>query len=564
MKRTLILLLTSLWTTSSFALSIDLTESNNTPLGAYAEYLQETGAELSLEQVKQAHQDGRFSASDSGILSFGIGARPVWLRIQAFNPEQKKLLQRLQVETSWLDRLEVYFLDGGDKPLVYQTGDRYAYTKRPVEGRFFAFDHQFIPGTTTIYIRVETPDPMVIPVYLSTVEDADARASDGSYLYGFIYGVVVALLAYNLLLFLSLRAWRYYYFAVYLGAFLLMNMSYTGHAYMWIWPDYPAWQLWANHILILLFPMAGLLFATTFLNTRLYFPRLHNGVIAFCLIFGVAEVLAILAGAQALALIISFVFIFSFSITMVYMGSLSLLAGNQSAKYFLIASVAHVTGSSITAMTTWSLIPYSIIGYHAIEIGMMLDAILLAIALADQFRNVQEQRLRAEHLAMLDPLTGTHNRRGFYQLVSPLWNHALEQQHDMAIIMLDIDMFKSINDEYGHAQGDQILTLVAKSLKDSIRTSDVMARWGGEEFIVLLPQTPELSALQIAERFRQRISSMRIRANDKDINLTVSLGVAYTGQPQNSLDDFIVLADTHLYKAKNLGRNCVFPQFANG
>ncbi|MDH5359713.1 MAG: sensor domain-containing diguanylate cyclase [Gammaproteobacteria bacterium] len=547
------------WQVSALAVGLDLAEQKTTPIGTHIEFLQEADSALNLQEAVVAYRDGRFQKSRRDILTFGVGSRPIWLRVATYNPLHISLLQRLSIETSWLDRLDIYFIDSEGSAEEFHTGDLYAYTERPINGRFFSFDHQFLPGDSVIYIRVETPDPMVLPIYLTSVEAHSDREQNEGYLYGFLYGVIIALLGYNLMLFLSLKAWRYFYFAIYLGMFWFMNMSYTGHAYMWLWPALPGWQLWANHILILLFPITGLIFATIFLNTRVCLPRLHKVVITACIIFFVLESLAILAQEQAVALFISFSFIFSFSLAMVYMGVVSILNGNKSAKYFLMASIAHVTGSSITMMTTSALIPYSTIGYHAVEIGMMLDAILLAMALADQFRHVQEQRLRAEHLAMLDPLTGINNRRAFYELVTPLWNMAIEEKHDIAVIMLDIDMFKSINDKYGHRQGDEVLSLVAKTLMDCMRTSDIIARWGGEEFIVLLPKTSRSAVMVIAERCRKRLSTLSIDMAGEKQNMTVSLGVAHTEQPQDSLDEFVAIADAHLYEAKRLGRNRVYP-----
>ncbi|MDH5184036.1 MAG: sensor domain-containing diguanylate cyclase [Gammaproteobacteria bacterium] len=559
MKSLFAISLLILWQASAGAVALDLAEQKTIPIGIHTEFLQETDTALGLKEAMAAYREGRFQGSDNDILTFGVGSRPLWLRIPIHNPLHIPLRQRLAIETSWLDYIDVYFIDSGRPPEVFHTGDRYGFAERPLTGRFFAFDHHFLPGDAAIFIRVETPDPMVLPIYLSSVEAYSVREQDGGYLYGFLYGLIVALLGYNLMLFLSLRAWRYFYFAIYLGMFLVMNMSYTGHAYMWLWPTLPAWQLWANHVLILLFPMTGLIFATIFLNTKSSLPLLHKAVITACIVFSVLESLAILAQAQAVALIVSFSFIFAFSLTMVYMGGVSILNGNKSAKYFLIASVAHVTGSSITAMTTWGLIPYSIIGYHAIEIGMMLDAVLLAMALADQFRHVQEQRLRAEHLTMLDPLTGINNRRAFYELVSPLWNRAIDEQQDISVIMLDIDKFKSINDKYGHRQGDEVLSQVAQMLKECMRTSDIIARWGGEEFIVLLPMTPKPAVMVIAERCRQRLSSLSLDLAGEKHNLTVSLGVAHTDQPRGSLDELVERADVHLYEAKRKGRNRVYP-----
>lgn len=110
---------------------------------------------------------------------------------------------------------------------------------------------------------------------------------------------------------------------------------------------------------------------------------------------------------------------------------------------------------------------------------MLVDAVLLAFALADQFRILQNEKFLAEKLANIDHLTGIWNRRGFQQLVSPLWHTGLRNQHHMSVILMDLDQFKRVNDRHGHASGDQVLQQTASMLNSSARAGDVLARWGG-------------------------------------------------------------------------------------
>ena len=546
-----------MWLNSVVAQPLDLADITTDPIGKHALYLKEAADPLTLAQAIDAFKAGAFTVSEQAIPTFGIGARPIWLRLAVNNYGQHSSLQRLVIETSWLDKIDVYFLSPGKPAQTFQAGDAYPFAARPIQARFFQFKHVFEPGQTEIYLRVATPDPMVIPIYLTDTESALARQTQDGYIYGFLYGVIIALLAYNLMLYLALRARRYLYYSVYLGLFVLMNMSYTGHAYAWIWPVLPGWQLWANHILILLFPMAGLLFATNFLNTQCYFPRLHKAILFTSVSFAMSEVLAIIFSAQAIALIISFVFVFIFSLLMVYLGSISLRSGNQSAKYFLAASVTHVSASTVTTLTTWGFIPYTKLGFHAIEIGMMLDAVLLALALADLFRISQDAKLKAERLAKIDPLTGIYNRRAFYQSVKPLWATCQRKCRAMSIVILDIDRFKTINDNYGHSTGDAALVHTAQTLLKEIRSGDILARWGGEEFIVFLPETNLHEAYLIAERFRQDISNMFLQEKNIILSLTASFGVAQQLNPEMSLDELILAADNALYQAKQQGRNRV-------
>lgn len=499
----------------------------------------------------------RFTASTDAVLNFGIGARPVWLRFEVVNKGQEAIGRRLSVNNPWLDRLDVFIVRDGRQLDSYHLGDRLPFAERPVASRFFAVEQVFEPGRTTLYTRVESVDPMLLSIYLSTPAQAEARQVPTSYSYGFLYGGLFTLLAYNLMLFFSLRSRRYLIYTLYLGAFVLMNITYTGHGYLFLWPDSPQWQQWAIPMLMMLTMLLGFLFATTFLNTRKDFPRCNRVVIGLCAVAGGAELLAVAVGDRQMALQVSFACVFIYASGMILLGVTSLLAGNKSARYFLIGTITHVSTASVTAVAVWGFIPYSELAYRSVEIGMMLDSILLAMALADQFRINQVQKIQAEHLAKVDLQTQLNNRRGFYQLVQPRWDHGVRKQHAMSVIVLDIDHFKVINDRYGHAQGDKVITEVAQVLQDGLRGSDIAARWGGEEFILFLDETGLEEAVTIAERLRSAIADIRLDMNGDTVAITASFGVAQVENGSCTIEDLINVADEGLYMAKGKGRNQV-------
>jgi len=216
-----------------------------------------------------------------------------------------------------------------------------------------------------------------------------------------------------------------------------------------------------------------------------------------------------------------------------------------------------MVGAGLTTLSTWSFIPYNSWTFRAVEIGMLVDATLLALALGYQFRVGQEERLRAERLAQLDPLTGLNNRRAFYDKTSPLWSQAVRHGHATSVMLLDIDRFKQINDAHGHAHGDEVLKATANLLRQSIRQGDALARWGGEEFIVFLPETDRPEAMALAERLRAAIADMRVAAGTAEIAVTASIGIAQQEHHHVTLDALIAAADECLYQAKQQGRNRV-------
>ncbi|HTJ46404.1 MAG TPA: GGDEF domain-containing protein [Kofleriaceae bacterium] len=169
---------------------------------------------------------------------------------------------------------------------------------------------------------------------------------------------------------------------------------------------------------------------------------------------------------------------------------------------------------------------------------------------------VQKERDRAEMLARTDALTSLSNRRAFYELGEHVLALAARHEHAASLIMIDIDHFKTINDQHGHAAGDAVIRAVADLIREHHRATDVAGRLGGEEFALLLPETPLDSALVVAERLRDRIGTHTMLVDGTPITFTTSLGVAGRA-PGEPLDKLIARADSALYAAKHAGRNRV-------
>ncbi len=187
------------------------------------------------------------------------------------------------------------------------------------------------------------------------------------------------------------------------------------------------------------------------------------------------------------------------------------------------------------------------------------DEVHLAVTFANQasitlenariFKETQDQ-------AITDPLTGVYNRRGLFQIGDFEFERARRINRPFSAMIFDIDHFKKVNDQYGHATGDQTLRGMAERCRVSSRSVDVIGRYGGEEFVVLLPETNLESARMVAERLRMTIMKEPFATDGGDLPVTISIGVAETSQ-QDTLKTLIERADMALYEAKRAGRNCV-------
>ncbi len=159
-------------------------------------------------------------------------------------------------------------------------------------------------------------------------------------------------------------------------------------------------------------------------------------------------------------------------------------------------------------------------------------------------------------LSVVDPLTDAPNRRGFFNSLAPWMALARRPGQTTAIIMLDLDHFKRVNDTYGHPVGDVVLKTMVEISKQQLRDSDMIGRLGGEEFAVLLPRTALPEAVIVAERMRTALMAMPIKTERAMIYITASFGVT-TIRPDDSMVTLFKRADEALYQAKHLGRNQV-------
>jgi len=183
-------------------------------------------------------------------------------------------------------------------------------------------------------------------------------------------------------------------------------------------------------------------------------------------------------------------------------------------------------------------------------------AIVLVSLLSIGLARVSGRERELRRLALVDPLTGAFNRRSFFEFAGKEEARARRGGNQFAVLMIDIDHFKRINDAYGHPVGDSVIKSLADICSRTLRPSDVIARYGGEEFVVNLPDTDHRQASLVAERLRRAVGDAKVPSERGAIGFTVSIGVA-TCSDETPLDQAIAEADKALYRAKSNGRNRV-------
>ena len=172
-------------------------------------------------------------------------------------------------------------------------------------------------------------------------------------------------------------------------------------------------------------------------------------------------------------------------------------------------------------------------------------------------KKIESLYKEVERLSRIDPLTELSNRRSFNTDAARFFKLAVRHQKKMSCVMLDIDFFKKVNDTYGHDFGDRVLIAVAKTCKKELRSTDLLARFGGEEFCFLFPETDLQGASFIADRIRIKISELEFNAEKNRFSVTASFGVAGLIDSDKNIEEMLKRSDVCLYKAKESGRNRV-------
>jgi diguanylate cyclase (GGDEF)-like protein len=202
--------------------------------------------------------------------------------------------------------------------------------------------------------------------------------------------------------------------------------------------------------------------------------------------------------------------------------------------------------------------PHTFLTHQFFLVGTIIISVFVQLLRFKAEKHELSLKLALEELAITDELTHLHNRRHFFKRGSEEYARARRYKRDLAAIMVDVDFFKRVNDTFGHAVGDEVLRAVARQLQASLRSQDLLGRYGGEEFAVLMPETDLRSAVDIVgQRICESIAHVPILTSKGAVHVTVSVGVACLGDGMQDLSALLTRADEALYSAKRTGRNRV-------
>lgn len=577
--------------------AVDL--SNTTPdrmngLQLEMSYFEDASASLSITEILSGN--GRFSPVTEATQNFGFSQSAIWFKIDLAGAQRDQDDWILEVAFPLLDAIDFYSTSDSRMLKTLWSGDNYPFGQRTIKNRFFTFPVNFDEKNDdlTIYLKVSTSSSFQVPVNLWRPEAFYQSDHNEQILLGLYYGFLLALFLYNLMIARAVRESVYFYFCAYVATYCFFQLAVNGLGFEYFWPSMTYWN--GRSALVFLTCCMGfsMLFSRSFLRINSFnFPTLNRfylGIVTlhiplFVVVFFADYLLSIkfltlIAAVGGTLLLVS--------------GVTVLIRKGDTAKFYLLAWSFFLIGVAVFALKTWGLIPKNFFTEYALQIGAASEMFLLSYALADRFNRVRDDNVRIQREATLlleqrvdartgelqeamdklsdvnesleklssrDSLTGIYNRTYFSEKYDYIWNSAIRTGNQVAILMIDLDHFKTINDNFGHVIGDEVIIGVVKRIKDVLpRSTDLFARYGGEEFIVALPYTDEKGAIRMGERIQKAVSKRVIETTDSNIGVTVSVGIASLAPEDFRHSQNLMLierADKALYLAKREGRNCV-------
>ena len=517
------------------------------------QWLADVSGTLTLDDVRAPAQAARFVPAPHPQPRGG-GAQAHWFKVE--------LTQRaatgdwvLTTHTTALKDVRFYGpFDAAGQALAppVHTGLSQPFATRPLGSERYLLRLQLPgPGTYTVYARLlnETAATLDLSVW-DTAEYLQWRQHKRLF-DGICYGILLALLVYNLVLAASFRDTTYGFYIGQCAFALLTLASFNGHAAHYLWSDGPWWSERGNVVLPSLWLLLGTLFARSFLETHQvpWMDRLMQAVAGLALgtallglggRFGVAQTLnELLASTGTLLATVAAV--------------VTMRRGFVPARWYLGGQALLFLSVLGVVLVNWQVIDAPFVLANGLQIGVAAEMVVFAIALSSRINSLRASqamlRLHAEHLAQAaatDPLTGLANRTGLAQSATRMLADGLPH----ALMLLDLDRFKPINDRYGHDAGDTVLRAVATRLQAQVRATDVVARLGGDEFVILLadPLPDErLAALakDLAEAVRQPVDFL-----GQALTVGVSTGIARSPRDGQTLTALMRSADQAMYQAK--------------
>jgi diguanylate cyclase (GGDEF)-like protein len=519
----------------------------STDLLPHVALLRDPTRAMAWDDARAADAAGGFIAAREDQRGLGFDDAAWWARFTLKNTGDRPLRLVVRQNYPLTDHVDLWTADGVGGTLHVATGDLLPFNARPIRHHEFLIPIDLPAGAEQpVYVRLQTQGSLNIGLSLHAADQLLEEIAGTQMIWGGFYGSIALLALGALLLFVLVRDSAFGHYAVYLVAYGSYMAAYNGISFQYLWPDSPRLASLSQLILLPLSLFFLLQFSRAILGLSELAPRMERlarvlqGLLLACipLAFIASYRVAIQPLAALTLLTIAFLIVAA-----VY----GVLAGRVAARFYLGGLGVFLLGVLVYMLKTYGLLPHNAFTQHGFQFGALAEFVLLSVALGVRMKELKRT-------GITDTLTGLGNRRHFDDLLAVEFEIARSRRRELSLLVVDIDHFKQLNDTRGHAEGDRALKALASILQRCVRKPDAAFRYGGEEFVVMMPGSGADAAVALAEQLRARVQADTAGGHA----LTISIGVAdMESRAAATAEDLFQRADAALYAAKAGGRNRV-------
>jgi diguanylate cyclase (GGDEF)-like protein len=515
---------------------------------------------LGIDDVARPEMDAQFARPVGDPRNLGHIYSVVWIKFTVRAAAADTTPRILELAYPFADNLTLFTPQPGGGYRASVSGDHTRVSEREVPDRMFLFPVLPAAGAeTTYFLRYQNLGLLSLP--LSIWRDDALRYSRERelLLLGGYYGCLFALLLFNLALFAGIRARVYLAYVVYTAAMIYFMATQNGLANLYLYPELPQVADKSNYLSVLLAATSIILFGRMYLAVGALSPRIDRRLQQLQWL-GVALVVT-LPLLPRLLVFWTTMFFGIIVISSVYLVALYhwIAVRSRPAAYVSVAITLPVVGAAFLFLRNFGYFPVNWITEHGLQIGTMFEMLVLSLGLAEQIAVIRREREEARRAAAEDTLTGLANRAHLDALLPRILARARNAGHRVGVLWVDLDDLKPINDRHGHAAGDTLLRRVGERMREAVRAHDLVARVGGDEFVVVAEardRDDDFSAL--AARLNDSIARP-IEHGLVQLRVSASIGIAIFPDHAQTEAELLQRADRAMYEAKAAGRNTYRP-----
>ena len=570
--------------------------------GVVIEVLEDVNQSLTFADILS--NTSQFSPFTQQSFNFGLSNTDIWLRI-TLDGSVRNEVDYIEVVNPYIDEVYAFVPTDGTGYKQQAAGDSLPFSEREYASRTFVFDLGYYSDTTkssTFYLHFKTQGNLYFLLNLWSDSELHQYLSSSQALVGLYFGLLLIVAIYSLVMCLRLKEEAYCFYTLYMAAVIYFMLSMYGTGYQYFWTDFPFFAKTSTAASTGIFILSGLLFSRVFLHTKELVPFIDR-ILLFLMGLAFMQVVISYMGAIGLSTKLATMQAILTPIIIWLTAAICWHKGYRPARFLVVAWTVFLASIIVNGFTNLDILPASPVTTYSLLVGSALEVLLISLALSDRLAllkhekdllksayldrlektkaelekmvqdrtsELQDMTNQAEHkavqlekanrelkeLSSRDSLTGLYNHQAFFTYLEQALKSARRYEYYLSVLLIDIDDFKIINDNYGHLIGNEVIKAVANIMKSEIRESDIAARFGGEEFIIVLSHATMTEALEKAEKIRTRIEKLSIKEAE-ELHCTISTGITTVDwhKKETNLNEVIRVADNAMYEAKGMGKN---------